>query len=33
MLGGKGLYDTACFHATQAIEKALKALLAFNAQT
>ena len=32
MLGGEGPFDTACFHAQQAIEKALKALLAFNAQ-
>jgi len=32
MLGGDGPFDTACFHAQQAIEKALKALLAFNAQ-
>jgi HEPN domain-containing protein len=32
MLGGEGPYDTACFHAQQTIEKALKALLAFHAQ-
>src|SRR5450759_2318542 len=32
MLGGEGPYDTACFHAQQAIEKALKTLLAFHAQ-
>lgn len=32
ILGGEGPYDTACFHAQQAIEKALKALLAFKAQ-
>jgi HEPN domain-containing protein len=32
MLAGEGPYDTACFHTQQAIEKALKALLAFHAQ-
>jgi HEPN domain-containing protein len=30
LLEGPGPYDTACFHAQQAIEKALKALLAFH---
>ena len=32
MLDGEGPYDTACFHTQQAIEKALKALLAFHVQ-
>jgi HEPN domain-containing protein len=32
MLGGEGPFDTACFHAQQAIEKALKAMLAFYSQ-
>ena len=31
LLEGPGPYDTACFHAQQAIEKALKAFLAFRA--
>jgi hypothetical protein len=30
VVDGAGPYDTACFHAQQASEKALKALLAFN---
>lgn len=30
MLAGDGPYDTACFHAQQAAEKYLKALLAFT---
>jgi HEPN domain-containing protein len=30
MLGGEGPFDTVCFHAQQAIEKALKAMLAYN---
>jgi HEPN domain-containing protein len=32
LLDGNGPYDTACFHAQQAIEKAMKALLALSAQ-
>jgi HEPN domain-containing protein len=32
MLGSEGPYDIACFHAQQAVEKALKTLLAFHAQ-
>lgn len=32
MLAGDGPYDTACFHAQQAAEKYLKALLAFAGQ-
>lgn len=32
MLGSEGPFDTVCFHAQQAIEKALKAMLAFYAQ-
>ena len=32
MLSGDGPYDTACFHAQQAAEKYLKALLAFAGQ-
>jgi HEPN domain-containing protein len=32
MLDSEGPYDTACFHSQQAIEKALKALLAFHEQ-
>ena len=31
-LQADGSYDTTCFHAQQAIEKSLKALLAFHAQ-
>jgi HEPN domain-containing protein len=30
VLEGKGPYDTACFHAQQAAEKYIKALLAFH---
>ena len=30
LLEGSGPYDTACFHAQQAVEKALKAFLAFH---
>ena len=30
MLDGDGPFDTACFHAQQAIEKALKALMAYH---
>jgi len=32
MLVGEGPYDTACFHAQQAVEKLLKGLLAFKNQ-
>jgi len=32
MLETDGPYDTSCFHAQQAIEKSLKALLAFHGQ-
>ena len=32
LLDGNGLYDAACFHAQQAIEKAMKALLALSGQ-
>lgn len=32
MLNGNGPYDAACFNAQQAIEKALKALLAISGQ-
>ncbi|MEI6290899.1 MAG: HEPN domain-containing protein [Chloroflexota bacterium] len=32
LLAGTGPYDSACFHAQQAIEKALKALLALYGQ-
>jgi len=32
VLQGEGPYDTACFHAQQAIEKALKTLLALHSQ-
>ena len=32
ILGGEGPYDTACFHAQQAVEKLLKGLLAFLEQ-
>lgn len=32
MLEGEGPYDTACFHAQQAVEKYLKGLLAFRGQ-
>ena len=32
LLDGNGPYDAACFHAQQAIEKALKALLALSGQ-
>ncbi len=32
VLQGEGPYDTACFHAQQAVEKSLKALLALHAQ-
>ena len=32
MLAGEGPYDTACFHAQQAIEKYLKGVLAFAEQ-
>jgi len=32
ILDGQGPYDTACFHTQQAIEKAMKALLAFHGQ-
>jgi HEPN domain-containing protein len=32
VLDGPGPYDTACFHAQQAIEKLLKAFLAFHGQ-
>ena len=32
MLEGQGPYDTVCFHAQQAVEKALKALLALRGQ-
>jgi HEPN domain-containing protein len=32
VLRGDGPYDTACFHAQQAIEKALKTLLALHSQ-
>jgi HEPN domain-containing protein len=32
MVQGPGPYDTACFHTQQAVEKYLKALLAFHAQ-
>jgi len=31
-VGSDGPYDTACFHAQQAVEKYLKALLAFHGQ-
>ena len=31
-VGSGGPYDTACFHAQQAVEKYLKALLAFDGQ-
>jgi len=30
VLSGPGPYDTACFHAQQAIEKSLKAVLAYH---
>jgi HEPN domain-containing protein len=33
VLEGSGPYDTACFHAQQAIEKTLKALLALHGQS
>ena len=32
LLDGNGPYDAACFHAQQAIEKAMKALLALSGQ-
>jgi HEPN domain-containing protein len=32
ILSGAGPYDTACFHAQQAIEKLLKGMLAFHEQ-
>jgi HEPN domain-containing protein len=32
ILDGPGPYDTACFHAQQAVEKYLKSLLAFTGQ-
>ena len=32
VLQGDGPYDTACFHAQQAIEKSLKSLLALHSQ-
>ncbi len=33
VLEGSGPYDTACFHAQQAIEKTLKAYLAYHGQS
>ncbi|MEM6430667.1 MAG: HEPN domain-containing protein [Deinococcota bacterium] len=32
ILSGEGPYDTACFHAQQAVEKLLKGMLAFHEQ-
>ncbi len=32
MLDGPGPYDTACFHAQQAVEKCLKAVLAYSGE-